>query len=812
MVLGKTKPVTIEDEMKSSYLDYAMSVIVSRALPDVRDGLKPVHRRILYAMDGLGLNHASPHKKSARIVGEVLGKYHPHGDTSVYDAMVRMAQDFSMRYVMVDGQGNFGSMDNDPPAAMRYTEVRLTPISEEMLVDIDKATVDFMPNFDDSLKEPSVLPARLPNLLINGSSGIAVGMTTNIPPHNLGEVCDAISYLIDNPEATVNELTQFIKGPDFPTAGIILGQEGIKNAYATGHGRIVVQAKALVEDIPGVERRQIVVTELPYQTNKAALVERIAELVKNKRISGISELRDESDRQGMRIVIELGRGAQPRQVLNNLHKYTSMQSAFFVNMLALVDGQPKVISLKETLQYYIDFRHEVISRRSRFELKVAKERAHILEGLKTALDHIDKVIATIRKAETAEIARQNLMSGFGLSQAQAQAILDMQLRRLANLERKKIFDEYSEVVKTIAYLEDLLANPRRILLLIREDVDELKSKYGDSRRTEISEQEALGFSAEDLIPHQRVVVTLSERGFVKRVPSHTYKPQHRGGKGIIGVINREADAVRLLAVADTHDNLLFFTNQGKVFNLKCYELPPDSSRTTKGMAIVNLFPITESERVTAMVTVSDFKPDAYLLLATCRGEIKKTTLDSFAAVRSSGLIAMDLEEGDELVAASLATDQDDVILVTQNGQSIRFAISSLRAASRTSGGVCGIRLATDDRVIGMDIAYPDTFLLVITSGGFGKLAPIGDYPQQHRAGSGVRTFKLTEKTGEVAAARLVSPSQQLMIISADGIVTRTPVQEKDPRKGITIQKRSTQGVRLMRLTRGDKVVAIACFD
>jgi DNA gyrase subunit A len=805
MVLGNTRPVSIEDEMKSSYLDYAMSVIVSRALPDVRDGLKPVHRRILYAMHGLGLTHASAHKKSARIVGEVLGKYHPHGDTSVYDAMVRMAQDFSMRYVLVDGQGNFGSMDNDPPAAMRYTEVRLAHISEEMLVDIDKNTVHFMPNFDDSLKEPSVLPARLPNLLVNGSSGIAVGMTTNIPPHNLGEVCDAISYLIDNPGVTVDELTQFIKGPDFPTAGIILGQEGIKNAYATGHGRIVVQAKAHIADTPGLERRQIVVTELPYQTNKAALVERIAELVKAKRIRGISELRDESDRQGMRIVIEVGRGAQPEQVLNSLYKYTAMRSAFFVNMLALVDGQPKVISLKEALQYYIDFRREVVTRRSRFELKVAKERAHILEGLKIALDHIDKVIATIRKAQTAEIARQDLMTGFGLSQAQAQAILDMQLRRLANLERKKIFDEYAEVLKTIGYLEDLLANPRRILHLIKEDVAELKSSYGDSRRTEISEQEAIEFNVEDLIPHQRVAVTLSQRGFIKRVPAQAYKPQHRGGKGIIGMVTREADAVRLLAVADTHDNLLFFTNRGKVFNLKCYEIPADSSRTAKGMAIVNLFPITENERVTAMVVVSDFKPDVYLLLATCRGEIKKTTLDNFAAVRSSGLIAMDLEEGDELVAAGLATLRDDIIFVTQKGQTIRFAISSLRAASRTSGGVRGIRLAAVDQVIGMDIAYPDALLLVITSRGLGKLTPIGDYPRQHRTGRGVRTFNIIEKSGDVAAAEVVSLSDQLMIISADGIVERTPV------KGISVQGRRTQGVRLMRLSAGDKVVAIACF-
>ncbi|MDD5038318.1 MAG: DNA topoisomerase 4 subunit A, partial [Dehalococcoidales bacterium] len=539
MVLGKTKPVNIEDEMRSSYLDYAMSVIVSRALPDVRDGLKPVQRRILYAMNDMGIRHTGSSKKSARIVGEVLGKYHPHGDTSVYESMVRMAQDFSMRYLLVSGQGNFGSVDNDPPAAMRYTEARLTEIAEQMLVDIDKDTVNFVPNFDDSLKEPSVLPTRLPNLLVNGSAGIAVGMATSIPPHNLGEVCDAISYLIDNPATAVDGLTQFIKGPDFPTAGIILGLEGIKSAYATGHGRIVVRAKVHMTDASETGRRQIVVTELPYQTNKAALVERIAELVSNKKIGGVSELRDESDRQGMRIVIELKREAQSQQVLNSLYKYTAMQSAFFVNMLALVDGQPRVISLKEALQYFIDFRLEIITRRSRFELKEAQARAHILEGLKIALEHIDSVIATIRKAETVDKARQSLMADFGLSQIQAQAILDMQLRRLANLERQKILEEYGEVLKKIAYLEELLANPRRILMLIKGEVEELKSKFGDSRRTEISEQGEVEFHLEDLIPHQRVVVTLSNRGFVKRVPSQLYTLKHRDGKGIIGMGTRE---------------------------------------------------------------------------------------------------------------------------------------------------------------------------------------------------------------------------------------------------------------------------------
>jgi len=812
MVLGKIKPVNIEDEIKSSYLDYAMSVIVSRALPDVRDGLKPVHRRILYAMDGLGLSHASPYKKSARVVGEVLGKYHPHGDTSVYDAMVRMAQDFSMRQMLIDGQGNFGSVDNDPPAAMRYTEVRLASISQEMLADIDKDTVDFMPNFDNSLKEPIVLPARLPNLLVNGGSGIAVGMATNIPPHNLGEVCDGISYLIDNPEATVNELIPWIKGPDFPTAGVILGRDGIKSAYATGRGKVVVRAKAHVVDAREAGHRQIVVTELPYQTNKAALVGRIAELVKDKKIKGISEVRDESDRQGMRLVIEIRKDAQPQPVLNNLYKYTSMQSAFFINMLALVDGQPRVISLKEALQHYIDFRCQVITRRSRFELKEAKARAHILEGLKIALDQIDRVITTIRKSETAEVARQNLITGFGLSQAQAQAILDMQLRRLANLERRKILDEYAEVVKNIAYLEDLLANPRRILMLVKAEVGDLKSKYGDPRRTEIKEQGVIEFSEEDLVPHQRVVVTLSNRGFVKRVLSQVYRVQHRGGRGIIGMVTREKDAVRLLVVADTHDKLYFFTNRGKVFCLLCYEIPADSSRTAKGTAVVNLFPVTEGERVTAMVAVSDFKRGDYLLMATCKGEVKKTAVEKFTQVRSSGLIAMDLAGGDELVSAHLANDQDDIVLVTKTGQSIRFAVSELRASSRTSGGVRGIRLAPGDQVVSMDVTHPDSFLLVVTTNGFGKLTPIDDYPGQHRAGGGVRTFRVTEKTGEVVGAKLVSKSQQLVIISADGIITRTLVKEKDPRQGITVQGRTTQGVRLMRLGDGDTVVAIACFE
>ncbi|MFH1381686.1 MAG: DNA gyrase subunit A [Chloroflexota bacterium] len=812
MVLGKTRPVNIEDEMRSSYLDYAMSVIVSRALPDVRDGLKPVQRRILYAMNDMGITHNSSHKKSARIVGEVLGKYHPHGDTSVYDAMVRLAQDFSMRYVLIDGQGNFGSMDNDPPAAMRYTEARLTEIAGQMLVDIDKDTVDFVTNFDDSLKEPTVLPTRLPNLLLNGSAGIAVGMATNIPPHNLTEICDAITHIIEHPMATVEELHQFVKGPDFPTGGIILGQEGIRSAYATGHGKIVLQARAEIKEASDKGRSQIIVTELPYQTNKASLVERIAELVEEKKIFGISEVRDESDRQGMNIVIELRRDAHPQQVLNSLYKHTAMQSAFFVNMLALVDGQPRVLSLKEAILHYIDFRRQVITRRCEFELKGAKARAHILEGLKIALDHIDEVIATIRNSETAEQARQSLMTKFGLSQLQAQAILDMQLRRLASLERKRIMDEYAEVLKTIAYLEDILANPGKVLLLVKDEAKALKTKFGDDRRTEISEEEVTEFNVEDLVPHQRVVVTLSSRGFIKWVPSHLYTPQHRGGKGIIGVVTTESDAVRLLTVADTHDSLLFFTSRGKVYRLKTYEVPEGTSRVAKGTAVANLFPIAENEKVMEVVRVLDFTEDVYLLMATRRGEIKKTALKNFANVRMNGLIAMNVDKEDELVAACLATDKDDVMLVTQKGQSIKFTVSEIRRTSRTSGGVRGIRLVPGDQLVSMAVVRRDAFLLAVTANGFGKLTPLKNYPPQHRAGIGVRTYRITDKSGDVAAAKVVMLNQQVMIISAEGIIIHTPVKERDPKQGITIQGRSTQGVKLMRLDEDDSVVSITCFD
>ncbi len=806
MEIGVVKPVIIEEEMKSSYLDYAMSVIVSRALPDVRDGLKPVHRRILYAMDGLGLRHTSSHKKSARIVGEVMGKYHPHGDAPIYEAMVRMAQDFSMRYRLVDGQGNFGSMDDDPPAAMRYTEARLAKIAEEMLIDIDKDTVDFMPNFDDSLKEPTVLPARLPNLLVNGSSGIAVGMATNIPPHNLSEVCEAISYLIDNPEADVEDLMKIVKGPDFPTGGIILGREGIKSAYASGQGKVVVQAKVTDENLRG-GRQQLIITELPYQTNKAALVERIADLARERRIEGVSEVRDESDRHGMRIVIGLRKDAQPTKICNNLYKYTPMRSSFFINMLALVDGQPRVINLKEALTCYIDFRREVITRRSQFELQKAKDRAHILEGFRIALDQLDAVIQTIRKAETADSARTSLMAKFKLSQIQAQAILDMQLRRLAQLEQQKIVDEYNEVVKNIAYLEDLLANPKKVLFLIRQDVAELKKGYGDVRRTAIKRQEAEEFADEDLIPHQDVVVTLSEQGYIKRIPATTYQKQHRGGVGVIGMTTREADTVKHCLVADTHDNLLLFTNRGKVYRLKCYDIPQDVSRTTKGTAMANMLSIDPKEQITALVVAKDFAPGLFMVMATSRGVVKKTSFDKFASVRSSGLIAMKLRGDEELVAADVVAQKDEVILVTQNGKGIKFGVKGLRPASRTSGGVRGIRLDRGDRLVAMGKVFTHANLLTVTENGFGKRSNARNFPLQARGGKGVIAHKVNEKTGKVITAQLVPSGQHVIIISAKGIVIRIPVDEE-----VSLQGRDTQGVHLKRLEEDDSIVSFACFQ
>jgi len=806
MVIGKTRPISIEEEMKNSYLDYAMSVIVSRALPDVRDGLKPVHRRILYGMSELGIRFNTPYKKSARIVGDVLGKYHPHGDTSVYDAMVRMAQPFSMRYTLVDGQGNFGSVDADPPAAMRYTEARFTRIAEEMLVDIDKDTVDFMPNFDASLTEPTVLPARLPNLLMNGASGIAVGMATNIPPHNLGELCDAIGFLIDNPECVLDDLMRFIRGPDFPTGGIILGADGIRSAYASGHGKVVVRARAHISDASETGKRQIIISELPYQVNKAELVGRIASLVREKKVTGIAEVRDESDRQGLRVVIDLKRDGQPQQILNNLHKHTNLQTSFFINMLALVDGKPRVINLKEALKLYVEFRQVVITRRSRFELKSAKDRAHILEGLKIALDNLDAIIKLIRQAETADIARRELMARFGLSQVQAQAILDLQLRRLANLERQKILDEYAEILKQISYLEDLLANPRKILLLIKSDVVDIKTKFGDARRTEIQAQGVIEFREEDLIPHQSMVVTLTERGFIKRVPTEVYRLQHRAGRGKSIITTREEDAVRFIMVADTHDSVLLFTNRGKIFSIRCHEIPCDLSRAAKGLAIINLVPLSENEKITAMLSLSEFRDDNSLIMATAGGEIKRTPASDFASVRSSGLLAMDLPPGDELIEAVVAKENDNIILITRNGQSIHFPMSDLRVSQRASGGVRGIAFKDNDRVVGMDVTQPGHFVLVVTEGGYGKLTPVEEYPLQHRGGSGVLTFKVVDKTGPVVAGRVVDKEHQAMIATAEGVVIRTPVGTEDEEKGIVVMGRSTQGVIVIRPDENDRVV------
>src|SRR5579875_426564 len=800
---GNIKMVNIVEEMTGAYLDYSMSVIVSRALPDVRDGLKPVHRRVLYAMDQMGLQSTKQFRKCAGTVGEVLKSYHPHGDVAVYDSLVRMAQPWSMRYPLVLGQGNFGSQDDDPPAAMRYTEAKMAAIADELLRDIDKDTVDFVPNYDNQTKEPTVLPARLPNLLLNGSTGIAVGMATNIPPHNLVEVCNGIAHLIDNPEATTEELSRIIRGPDFPTGGIIQGREGIRNTYANGRGRIVVRARTRLEESER-GRISIIVTELPYQVNKAELVKKIAELTRDKRIDGISEVRDESDRQGMRIYIELKREANPERILNLLYKYTAMQSAFNANMLALVDQQPRTLTLKAFLQHYINHRENVITRRTRFELAKAEARKHVLDGFIIAYNNLDAIIKTIRESRQAEAALvTELSQKFALSEIQSKAILDMRLARLAALERLKIEEELREVLKNIEYYQMLLSDVREIRELIKEDLRELKEKYGDERRTDIIEAEAGEFKAEDLIPNEEVVVTLTEKGYIKRLPSSTYRAQRRGGRGVTGMVTREDDAVRHLVVAHSHDSLLFFTDRGRVFQLKVYELP-DVSRTSRGEHLINMLAIEQRERVTALVCVPKGVSRDFMIVATCKGEVKKTAMDEFEVVRRSGLIAMDLEEDDELIGARLARAGDDVLLVTAGGQAIRFTVAELRSASRMSGGVRGIRLAQGDRVVSLNLATPGCELLVVTEHGYGKRTPLEEYPAHNRGGGGVITARITEKTGRVAASRMVSEKDNdLMIISAGGVVIRTDVA--------TIAKvgRATQGVRLMHLAEGDSVVAIA---
>ena len=806
--IGNVRPIKLEEEMRSSYLDYAMSVIVARALPDVRDGLKPVHRRILYAMEELGVRPNTPYKKSARIVGEVLGKYHPHGDAPVYDALVRMAQNFSMRYPLIDGQGNFGSVDNDPPAAMRYTEARLARIAGEMLVDIDRDTVDFTTNFDDSLREPTVLPARLPNLLVNGASGIAVGMATNIPPHNLNEVCDAVVHLIEHPDATIDDLMEHVRGPDFPTAGIIMGREGIHSAYHTGRGKVVVRARAGIEELGKGSRRQIVVTELPYQINKAGLVEKIADLIKEKRIEGISEVRDESDRQGMRMVVECRRDAMPEQVLNNLYKMTPLQSAFHINMLALVDGQPRVLNIRQALREYVDYRRIVVIRRSEFDLRKARERAHILEGLITALDNLDEVIRTIRESDDAESARGALMTGFDLTQVQAQAILDMQLRRLAALERQRILDEFEELRQRIEYLEDLLGDAGKILTVVKDETVKLKEDFGDERRSELSDQEAREFTNEDLIPHQNVVVSVSNRNYAKRLTIDAYRVQRRGGQGVKGMVTREQDVVDHLLIADTHDHLLFFTNRGRVLHTKCYRVPQESTRAAKGTPLVNIIPVQNDERVTAIVATSDFEHDNYLFMCTRGGKVKRTRVKEFAYVvaRTPGIIAMNLADGDELVSAKIVEDGDDVIGITEQGQAIRFPAADVRPQLRNASGVRGIKLIGEDRVVDFERVVEGGYLLAIGEKGLGKLTRLENYTPHHRGTQGVITLNITKRTGPVAAARVVRPEEELVIISCKGIMLRTRLDQ------VRKTGRNAQGVRIMEIKGNDTVASVASFD
>jgi DNA gyrase subunit A len=810
MELGTVRRIDIDEEMKGSYLDYAMSVIVARALPDASDGLKPVHRRILYAMYDMGLRHDRPYKKSARIVGEVLGKYHPHGDAAVYDAMVRMAQDFSMRYRLVDGQGNFGSVDGDSAAAMRYTEARLEAIAAGMLADIDRDTVDFVDNFDGTLQEPSVLPATLPNLLLNGASGIAVGMATNIPPHNLSEVCDGLIYLIDNYDSiddiAPDDLLRLIKGPDFPTGGVILGEEGVRNAYATGKGLVVIRAKAHIEEMRG-NRQRIVVSQLPYQVNKSRLIERIAELVRAKRIDSISDLRDESDRHGMSVVIELKRGAQPRTVLNQLFKYTQMQTTFGVNMLALVDGEPRVLTLKRMMAHYIEHRREIITRRTQHDLAKAKERAHILEGLRIALEHLDEVIATIRRSRTVESARTNLRRKFKLTEAQANAILEMQLRRLAALERKRIEDEYTETIKKIAYYEDLLAKPRKILHLIKEDLKALQADYGDARRTIISPDAGGDLSEEDLVPEEDVLISLTQRGYIKRVLATTYTRQRRGGRGITGAGTREEDVVQHLLLANTLDSLLFFTDQGKVYHERAYQVP-DVGRRAKGLPLINLIALERRESVTAVIAVPSFEHKGYLVMATKNARIKRTSLDDFASVRPSGLIAINLEEGDELGWVKLTNGKQEVAIVTRGGQAIRFPEGDVRPMGRAAAGVMAIKLEGEDQVAAMDVSRRGADLLVVTQKGFGKRTPLKDYPLQSRYGKGVLSIdvKRLDEVGCIVDARVVDPKDEVTLISARGMVLRTPVEN------ISQMGRPTRGVKVMNLKEGDSVASIAVIN
>jgi len=792
--------INIEQEMKTSYLDYSMSVIVGRALPDVRDGLKPVHRRILYAMFREGLLHNKKYSKSAGVVGEVLKKYHPHGDSAVYDTMVRMAQDFNMRYRLVDGQGNFGSVDGDPAAAYRYTEARLTKLAEELLADIDKETVDFVPNFDDTTVEPSVLPTRVPNLLINGSAGIAVGMATNIPPHNLSEVVDGLVMMIDNPEVTIPDLMSVIKGPDFPTAGFINGYEGIRQAYLTGRGIIQMRARATIEEGRG-DRESIIVTELPYQVNKARLLERIAELVQEKKITGISEIRDESDREGMRIAIDLKKGELATVILNQLYKHTAMQSTFGVIMLALVNNQPRVLNLRKLLSNFIQHRREVVVRRTKYDLRKAEERAHILLGLKIALDNLDAVIALIKASATPDEAKIGLVREFKLSEIQAQAILEMRLQRLTGLERDKIIAEYEEVLKEIARLTEILGSDALVMKIIRDELLAVKAEYGDERRTEIVPQ-ASEIDIEDLIKDEEMVITISHAGYIKRNPLTSYRAQRRGGKGKMGMETKEADFVERLFTASAHSYILFFTNKGRVYWLKVHQLP-EASRQAKGKAIVNLIQISQDERVTAALPVREFTPGHFILMATKNGIIKKTELESYSHPRPSGIIAITLEEGDELISSEVTDGKCDVFLGTRDGLSIRFSETDVREIGRTGKGVIGIRLDKGNEVVAMEIVRDDSTILTVTEKGYGKRSTLEDYRSQGRGGKGIFTLKITEKNGRVTGMAQVSEDDEIILITSNGKVLR--IRSRD----ISVQGRNTQGVRLFDIESDDKVVSFA---
>lgn len=797
--LGKIVPVRIDDEMKKSYIDYAMSVIVMRALPDVRDGLKPVHRRILYSMHEAGMASNKPYKKSARIVGEVLGKYHPHGDSSVYDAAVRLAQDFSTRYLLVDGHGNFGSVDGDSAAAMRYTEVRMAKIAEEILEDIEKDTVDFMPNYDESLKEPTVLPSKIPTLLINGSSGIAVGMATNIPPHNLGEIIDALILMIDKPEVQVEELLTIVQGPDFPTGASIMGRQGIRNAYTTGRGVVKMRAIAHTESMNGGKNR-IIVTEIPYQVNKARLIESIADLAQNKIIDGITDLRDESDRKGMRIVIELRRDVNPDVILNQLYKHTQMQSSFGIIMLALVEGHPRVLTLHQVLNYYLLHRKDVVERRTKYELNKAKDREHILQGLKIALDNLDEVISTIRSSNNAEEARNKLTSNFSLSERQAQAILEMRLQRLTGLERKKIDDEYQEILKTIAWLESILADEGKLMNIIKEELIEVKRRFADKRRTVIAE-DVSEINIEDLIEEEGIVITLTSNGYIKRLPVDTYRSQKRGGRGMMGVNKKEEDFVEHLCITSTHHNVLFFTSRGRVYRLKGYEIP-EASRTAKGTAMINVLTMEANEKITAIISVKEFEEGKFVFMATNRGIVKKTGLLEFNTARKNGLIAISLDEAEELIGVELSNGDSNVMLATKKGIAINFLETDVRSMGRSAHGVRGIRLNKDDEVVAMTRPAENSDILTVTQEGLGKRTLASEYRQQTRGGKGIINLKVTERTGSVVSVQVVQPEQELLLITAQGIIIRLAVSD------VARYSRNAQGLRLMRLDEDDKIVAL----